>query len=280
MNNPNSTLGKIEKIVGSDYFISFLKENAGKTIVLKAGGSVLENESSYNSLANMANKFKEYNINAYIVLSAKKGRTNELIAENGGKELGNLLKKYDNSSIQKSKFNNSTVASNLLSGEIDSVNALSSELKGIGLEHNLLIQGSGAFPVIANSNYLNAEIMLDESIERAKELRNLSGITLVAGFGAENMNSEKVLLGRNASDLIAALVTKLDSRVDKLVYIKDVAGVLDNFGKENECVIPHITAKDLQEKNIEQVLDPRIFDWQSCDILVTDLLNPGTTICP
>jgi len=278
MNNQIAKTNKIEKIVDSDYFNSFLFENAGKTIVIKAGGSVLESDASYESFSKMAAKLKQYSINAYLVLSAKKGRTNELIDENGGAELGALLKNYDNSAIQKSEFNNPVVAANLLQGEIDSAELLSSKLKEKGLEHNLIMQGSGNFPVIANSNYLNAEIMIEKSIEKSSRLSGIKGITVIPGFGAENMLGEKVLLGRNASDLIAGLIARLDSNVSSLIYIKDVAGVFDNFGKESECIIPFISAKELKDKKIGQVLDPRVLEWQCCDIIVTDMLNSGTRI--
>lgn len=277
MNNSDKT-GKLEKIMDSKYFPEFLKNNSGKTIVIKFGGSVLINESSYESLAEAVKQIKHSNINAYIVLSAKKGRTNELIKQNGGEELGELLKALDNSLIQKSKYNALEIAQNLLWGEIESVNALSELLKEKSVEHESIIQGSGAFPIIANGNYLNAEIRLKESRVKSKKLKSMKGIALIPGFGAENLNSEKVLLGRNSSDLIAAMIAKLDSRVSELIYVKDVCGVFENFDSCNQKFIERISAKELNEKNVRQVLDSRIFEWQRCRIRVTDLLNPGTLI--
>ncbi|MDD2679100.1 MAG: hypothetical protein PHS81_04420, partial [Candidatus Nanoarchaeia archaeon] len=61
MNNSDKT-GKLEKIMDSKYFPEFLKNNSGKTIVIKFGGSVLINESSYESLEEAVKQIKNSNI--------------------------------------------------------------------------------------------------------------------------------------------------------------------------------------------------------------------------
>ena len=156
-------------------------------------------------------------------------------------------------------FDNPDVASHLLQGEIESTSKFEEEFKKLGIYPEVLIQGEN-FPIIANGRYLHADVDLEAS-EQTGILDSLeSKIVLVPGFGAQNHHKEKVLLGRNASDYVAALIGRLDPKVQEVIYLKDVYGVYENFETEQERLIQEIRAADLQARGCGKVLDARCLE--------------------
>jgi len=224
-------------------------------MVIKIGGSVLNGNEAYICQAKRIIEFSEKSLanRIYIVISARKGHTDELIDElcqdeEEKKGLRKLLKvgNYNDEGNENyiQKFDHHYVASYLLKGEIDSVKRFEKEFRRRGIYPETLIQGVN-FPIIANGKYLHANVDLEAS-KQTSHLNNLSArIVLVSGFGAQNHYGEKVLLGRNASDYVAALLGKLDENVREVIYLKDVDGIFENFKTNDEKMIERIRAIDL-----------------------------------
>ena len=234
--------------------------------MIKIGGSVLYSDEAY---AYQAKRIIDYSKSRYIeriyvVLSARKGHTDELAnslcnTTDERESLRRLLKQGDYSNSEDVKrFDCHYVASYLLSGEIASTLRFEKELRKAGIYPERLVQGVN-FPITANGRYLHADVdfeACDTSI-----LDNLeSKIVLVPGFGAQNHHKEKVLLGRNASDYVAALIGRLDHRVREVIYLKDVDGVYENFGTEQARFIPEIKSAELLARGCGKVLDARCLE--------------------
>jgi aspartate kinase len=230
--------------------------------VVKIGGSVLIDSSAYERQAKMLIDFSQEVDRVYAVLSASKGRTDELIEgicrSKAERESIDRLIKHGDYSRQSDveQFDTHWVASHLLAGEIESTKRFERALRKFGVYPETLIQGVN-FPIIANGRYLNAHLDLDAS-QKTDVISSLeSKIVLVAGFGAQNHHSEKVLLGRNASDYVAALIGHLDPHVSEVIYLKDVDGVYANFGTKGQRLIERISASELSTIGCGKVLDER-----------------------
>ncbi|MBW2981296.1 hypothetical protein KY343_00305 [Candidatus Woesearchaeota archaeon] len=255
--------------------------------VLKIGGSVLKSDEAYAYQAKRIAEFSKDKERVYVVSSARKGHTDELAGElcrtpEERESLRRLLKQGDYSNPKDiERFDRHYVASHLLSGEIDSIKRFERELRKLGIYPELLIQGVN-FPITANGRYLHADVdfgACDKTTLDGLESR----IILVPGFGAQNHHKEKVLLGRNASDYVAALIGLLDPRVKEVVYLKDVDGVYENFGTDRARLIQEINSAELLAKGCGKVLDERClssmngnrFRIQHCE---TEIGKGGTII--
>lgn len=230
--------------------------------VIKLGGSVLVNDQNYEHQARRIIEFSKNTERVYVVLSARKGHTDELADSlcNNLEEreaLRRLLKKGDYSNQRDiERFDFHHIASYLLHGEIDSTKRFERELRRQSIYPETLLQGIN-FPIVANGRYLHADVDLEAS-ERTDTLDNLeSRIVLVPGFGAQNHHKEKVLLGRNASDYVAALIGRLDPKIREVIYLKDVEGVYENFETEQQKLVQEARTAELLEKGCGKVLDKR-----------------------
>lgn len=242
--------------------------------VIKIGGSVLK---TYEDYTKMAKKIKTYvetkNLQAlYVVVSARKGRTDELIdsllmCKEERKYIDTILNDEKPSHESRKLFDDPFIASYLLQGEINSAKRLYSRLKDDGIDTALLLQGSG-FPIVANNSYLYATIDNISSVQRFNNSLPKSKVVVVSGFGAENIHREKVLLGKNASDLVAAIFGFFDKKVNRVIYLKDVDGIYSDFGTGRQKVIPEISKYDMLKDDFGKVLDRRTLNYQRCDYLV------------
>ena len=242
--------------------------------VIKIGGSVLKTYEHYTQIAKKIKAYVKTNSfqTLYVVVSARKGRTDQLINDllicrEERKYIDDILNNEITRSEFKQVFDNPFVASYLLQGEINSAKRLSSKLKEVGIDTALLLQGS-EFPIVANSSYLYASIDNINSMQRFNNNMPKNKVIVISGFGAENINGEKVLLGKNASDLVAALIGFFDRAVRKVIYLKDVDGIYSAFSTDKQKIIPEIGKYDLLKNDFGEVLDKRTLYYQKCDYLV------------
>ena len=267
-----------------------LKKNISESYneVIKIGGSVLKTYGHYTLIAKKIKAYVETNSlqTLYVVVSARKGRTDQLINDllicrEERKYIDDILNNEINRSEDKEIYDDPFVASYLLQGEINSAKRLSSELKEVGIDTALLLQGS-EFPIVANNSYLYASIDNTNSMQRFNNGLPKNKVVVISGFGAENTNGEQVLLGKNASDLVAALIGFFDKAVRKVIYLKDVDGIYSDFSTDKQKIIHEICKYDLLKNNFGKVLDKRTLDYQRCDYLVQnenkELGSSGTVI--
>ncbi len=258
-------------------------------LVIKLGGSVLVGEDSYRSEAERLKQVVE-NCNPssiYVVASAKRGETDRLISEVANspedeEQLRKALKGEFISTHTLREYNNPLVTDKLLQGEIKSAFLLQRYLGNARV-----IAQDSYFPIISASRFLYLYGFIDEqeSYARRAYLDVPEQIIIVPGFGAINPKGEKVLLGRNSSDLVAAMIAKL-THANKLIYAKDVEGIFRNFGQDNQELIHELWHEEAKSMDLGKVLDKRALELlkgSQLEVIVgyhehlVELANPNTT---
>jgi aspartokinase len=222
-------------------------------LVIKLGGSVLCDDRAYSQQAdNIMSAVDKYcPARAYVVVSAKKGETESAIsrvcADSADESLlrGALEGKWPHEC-----YDTAQTAGLLLQPEINSARHL-----GRLLGAYVLNQDCQQFPIIANSSYLHGSIDMRLSEKRGAVLDTLGQTVVVSGFGARDQTGSKVLLGRNASDLVAAMIARL-ARADVLVYCKDVNGIYQD-SRCQDTPICSIDASKADMSAYAQVLLPQ-----------------------
>lgn len=249
-------------------------------VVWKLGGSVLEDESSYNLLAQVVQEYLNSTAKLerlYIVVSAMKGdidrRVKAAAPEDSARQfLGELLSgSAENESCHK--FDAPQLSSFLLEGEMESAHRLQKALEVKDLKAKVVTQHD-YFPIASRGSYFRGEFDFPLSSSRFDFFEKLTRdfpVVILSGFGAVNEKKEPTLLGRNASDYVAALISRLDKQVREVVYVKDVQGIYENFSSPNRKLINLIDRLELLNKGEKQVLDQRVLDVISCDFFVTDV---------
>ncbi len=226
-------------------------------LVVKLGGSVLVTEQDYVRHAKLIKELSDNVDRIYLVVSAQKGVTDRLVAN------------ADESWSDKEK------ARYLLSGEFTSASKIYRRLLAERVNVRMLMQGTGLFPIVANSSYLDADLHLSESLDRREVLDGLdSKVVVLPGFAAENNSAEPVTLGRNSSDFVAGLVARVDPQVGEVVYVKDVPGVYDDKGK----VISSMSLREARQFGFNQLLDERVLEYACCDLRVCGVGGEGSLI--
>ena len=252
--------------------------------VIKIGGSVLRDEESYKNEALKVKEFAERTRGdrISIVSSAIFGETDRLLASVLD---GYIYRKEVESALRGESDENcidecarKEVADSLLIGEIKSTRIFSKALRDIGVENKVFAQGND-YPIIANTGYLKARVDFEASKERFVEIDKeiKERVVLFVGFGAENKDEERVLLGRNSSDYIAAIIGSLDDRVERVIFRKDVDGLYLNYGLSNQSLVTNMSydeARELLERN-PKVLHGGVLEVANgYDILIENCNKP------
>jgi aspartokinase len=221
-------------------------------IVIKCGGGVLSSFANCQVVADGVHSiYHEYRPSQlFVIFSAMKGQTDEAIMQvcppDGIEELRNAL-----SGKGKSRHDNPEVASYLLQPEITATHLMNEYVGGWVLD-----QDSPEFPIIANGSFINAEVQKYHTLSNSGKMMRKHGLYCVSGFGARNLAGQRVLLGRNASDLVAAWIAKLIN-ADMLIYLKDVDGVYPDPSCQGEPVQKVTRHAKL---DCSQVLDNRVYE--------------------
>jgi aspartokinase len=248
-----------------------------KRLVLKLGGSVLTCEEDYVEHSHIIKGLLDRVQKMYIVLSAQKGETERLIDCSGYD--GDLRRALRG---EHSDIEFPGIADYLLQGEIDSVKKLEHYLRKVGLDPFLLLQGEGVHPVVANSSNVYGVLDMQRTRQRRQVLRSISNkVVLVAGFGGETPLGEKVLLGKNSSDLVAALTAYVDGSVEEVVYFKDVQGVYLHYGRAESTLVDEMSVEEARNFDFRGLLDRRSIDYTPCNIRIQHYKAPfgsGTLI--
>jgi aspartokinase len=263
----------------------------GKRVIIKVGGSVLENEASY---AAMASALSGYVLRSpdlerlYVVVSARKGATDraiEALAPNPevrrrlrGRLAGEMS---EDPGLEFWERPRHSLA--LLWGEIESAFHLSECLRREGLPAKVVTQ-LGLYPIASRGRYLRAE--LDIGLSRRRFARfdqhhRRARIIILPGFGAANSRGEPTLFGRNASDYIAAVLSALDPSVGLVIFVKDVGALFEAFATDHQQKIESTSVARLRASRFSQVLDRRVLEVISCEFHVVGRdIGGGTVVHP
>lgn len=265
-----------------------------KKIVIKAGGSILAREESFQSVAaSIMSYLGTYDL-IFVVVSAPTGITNmittlldchddserEMIINrmiNVLRSAGCDRKREDfiigNIRTYSSLFNRtgnrrySDLA--LIQGELFSSEQLAS---------TLIENGSNNVKIIDPATFLhfksgpNKELIFDEvksksSFQSIIKIIEDYRILIVPGFYGINGNGKIITIGRGGSDLTASLVSIL-TQADKLEFWKDVNGIysmdpkhfngsvkINEISTQNAALLDLLGSRILQEKSITSLLN-------------------------
>jgi aspartokinase len=251
---------------------------AKRRVVLKIGGSVLPDEASFPSMAAHIADFlrAESGIERlYIVVSAMKGATDRAIDRlapdpEAKSRLRRLLEGESGAFLLDVKWNRPRYSLALLWGEIEAAHVLSEALLEEGVRAKIVTQ-LGLFPIVVTGAYLRSNLDLAASRRRFTAFERIyrgERVLILSGFGAVNGRNEPALLGRNASDYVAAILSALDGKVDLAIFLKDVGGIFSCFQTNKQRLIRMTDVDRLRAACPEKILDPRVLDIIACDFRV------------
>lgn len=228
-------------------------------LIVKIGGSVFSDLNAYQTQATLIRGL--YTSigpeQLLIVVSAMSGETQNSIdsyCEESG-ACPDLLSEALHGNDRYESHDTRNAARDLLQPEIDSAYWLSTLIP----DSKVFEQGMDSYPILANTSRLCAEVDWGLTEESAADLKNYRGIGIVAGYGARHPSGGKSLLGRNASDLVAAWCARL-CESDRLVYLKDVPGVYENFGQANQRLLSEMQISRENAGEVGKVLHHKVIE--------------------
>ena len=219
--------------------------------VIKAGGSVLNSPSDY---VRLAEAIRELYVKGYaiaLVVSAMKGVTDELI------KMTQLI---------AGKCIDLELIDEILSmGERTSARFMALALRAQGLNVRLFDPVQPDWPIITDEVHTRANPLMEdtrEAIERyLKPLLAKGVIAVIPGFIGISRYGRITTLGRNTSDLTAAILARYLG-AELLIFLKDVGGIAQTMMSGRSYILDVIDLYDLRElvRHGARVLHPNAID--------------------
>ena len=152
-------------------------------------------------------------------------------------------------------------------GERTCVRLFSATLESLGVKSTYIDPYSDLWPIITDSNYLEAKIDFDKTNEKVNKLRNLldQGIVpVVCGFLGKSGN-HMTTLGRGGSDITAFLIGEC-LNANEVIIVTDVDGVLSTDPRKisDAKLLESITVDEMKTLATHgaQVLHPNALDYK------------------
>ena len=136
-------------------------------------------------------------------------------------------------------------------GEITSIRLFSSTIESLGVKSTYLDPHMEKWPIITDSNYLNAKIDFEATEENTKEISNLLDqgiIPVLCGFLGKDSNGDVTTLGRGGSDITAFLLGHC-LKAKEVIIVTDVGGVMSTDPNKLQ------NAKKLDKISVEEMRD-------------------------
>ncbi|HUI01839.1 MAG TPA: hypothetical protein VLX56_09460 [Nitrososphaerales archaeon] len=184
-----------------------------QTVVVKFGGSVLEDEKAINQVASLIKETTGRGLGVVAVVSAMKGVTDQIMA----------LSKRENPEIAPHLLDEL-----LSSGEKTSARLVAAALASFGLNSVVVDPDTPYWPVITDDKHLDANPLVEESRARTQQLLvpllSSGKIPVVCGFLGKTRGGKTTTLGRGGSDTTAVLLGNCLG-ASEVILVKDVEGV-------------------------------------------------------
>jgi aspartate kinase len=184
-----------------------------RLIVVKYGGSVLEDGLAFRNAAQSVKAEYERGVGVVVVVSALKGVTDQLlgVAEDISPDTPR------------------DVIDHIIGlGEEQSARLMASALKGMGVDAVEITPDSPSWPIVTDETYGDAEPIVDECLSNVelglKPLVERGRIPVVCGFTGRSPAGNITTLGRGGSDTTAVILARCLG-ADEVILVKDVAGV-------------------------------------------------------
>lgn len=176
-------------------------------------------------------------------------------------------------------------------GEMTSVRIFSSAIEALGVKSEYIDPFMNEWPIITDSNLLNAKVDFKATEEKSKELLKLLDqgiIPVVCGFLGRDPNGYITTLGRGGSDITAFLLGHC-LKADEVIIVSDVGGVMstDPNKLQGAKKLDKISVEEMRDLATHgaQVLHPHALKYKDPDINAKiigfehgDLSAPGTEI--
>lgn len=136
-------------------------------------------------------------------------------------------------------------------GEITSVRVFASTIESLGVKSEYLDPHMDNWPIITDSNYLNASIDFKETEKMSQGLQELLDqgiIPVVCGFLGKDKERNVTTLGRGGSDITAFLLGHC-LKAEEVIIVTDVGGVMST--DPNKLT----SAKKLDKISVEEMRD-------------------------
>ncbi len=136
-------------------------------------------------------------------------------------------------------------------GEITSVRVFSSTIESLGVKSEYIDPHMEIWPVITDSNYLNAKIDFAETEIKSREILKLLDqgvIPVLCGFLGKDREGNITCLGRGGSDITAFLLGHC-LQAEEVIIVTDVGGVMSTDPNKLQ------TAKKLDKISVEEMRD-------------------------
>jgi aspartate kinase len=184
-----------------------------ETVVVKFGGSVLENEKAIDQVASLIKETKGRGLGVLVVVSAMKGVTDQIMA----------LSRKNNPEIEPHLLDEL-----LSSGEKTSARLVAAALASFGLQSVIVDPETPYWPVITDDRHLDANPLVEESRAKTQELilplLAEGKVPVVCGFLGKTIGGKTTTLGRGGSDTTAVLLGNC-LNANEVILVKDVEGV-------------------------------------------------------
>jgi len=248
-------------------------------IVVKFGGTSIQNSERINeAVQSIAKKINE-GIEIIVVVSAMGDTTDRLIS---------LL-----SDSTKSSFEQKDYADFISFGERMSAQLFASSLKANGMKAVAFDPSKEEFPIITDSDYLEAGILSEQSKKQCRQylepLLEQRVIPVVCGFlGRNNQDGQITSLGRGGSDVTAFALANF-IHADEVIIVTDALGVSSADPRIIKKVetLPRISVEEMGilAEGGAKVLHPRALKYKKSKMKAKiihfqngDLDSPGTEI--
>ncbi|MGB9838816.1 aspartate kinase [Methanothermobacter sp.] len=176
-------------------------------------------------------------------------------------------------------------------GEMTSVRIFSSAIEALGVKSEYIDPFMDEWPIITDSNLLNAKVDFEATEKKSRELLKLLDqgiIPVVCGFLGRDPNGYITTLGRGGSDITAFLLGHC-LKADEVIIVTDVGGVMstDPNKLQGAKKLDKISVEEMRDLATHgaQVLHPHALKYKDPDINAKiigfehgDLSAPGTEI--
>jgi aspartate kinase len=136
-------------------------------------------------------------------------------------------------------------------GEITSVRMFSSTIESLGVKSEYIDPQMDSWPIITDSNYLNANVNFEQTESKTKELLKLLDqgiIPVICGFLGKDEDGTLTTLGRGGSDITAFLLGHC-LKAEEVIIVTDVGGVMSTDPNKLQ------SAKKLDKISVEEMRD-------------------------
>ncbi len=153
-------------------------------------------------------------------------------------------------------------------GEITSVRMFSSTIESLGVKSEYLDPHMDSWPIITDSNYLNANVNFELTESKTKELLKILDqgiIPVLCGFLGKDEDGTLTTLGRGGSDITAFLLGHC-LKAEEVVIVTDVGGVMstDPNKLQSAMKLDKISVEEMRDLAIHgaKVLHPHALKYK------------------